>query len=173
MEIKREDIKDVWDKTRNEIDRFKITFEKPYKYSIWLTNSCLGLLGFYIAVLLQIKGNSPLDRKFEILTILIIIIIPIAFGIFFRFKYEVIDTYDSVKRFFHQIKLFLEAADKKFKEKGVVIIDEKGIEEFNISWDFIEEWSKKPIFWGILLQFLFFILGLFFVIIFLLRYLLC
>ena len=62
-EVKREEMKEVWDTTKSAVDQFKITFEKPYKYSIWMTNVNLGLLGFYIAFLLQIKDNKPFQKK--------------------------------------------------------------------------------------------------------------
>ncbi len=144
-EVRREEMKEVWDSTRKAIDQFKITFEKPYRYSLWMTNVNLGLLGFYIAFLLQIKGNDSFPSKFHILIILFIIIVPITIGVFYRFKYEVIEIYNSTKNFFHKLKTFLETADKKFIEKrgGKSIVEESGgIEEFNISWAFIEKWSR-------------------------------
>ena len=98
-EVKREEMKEVWDTTKSAVDQFKITFEKPYKYSIWMTNVNLGLLGFYIAFLLQIKDNKPFQDKFHILMTLTILIVPIVIGIFYRFKYEVVEIYNSTKTF--------------------------------------------------------------------------
>jgi hypothetical protein len=174
-EVRRDEMKEVWDTTRNSIDQFKITFEKPYKYSLWMTNVNLGLLGFYIAFLLQIKNGEPFQNKFHILMILTFIIVPIAIGVFYRFKYEVMEIYNSTKTFFKKLKIFIETVDEKFKEKkeGASIIEESGgIEEFNLSWKFIEKWSWKPIITGIFIQFSFFIIGLINVIVDLLKYIL-
>jgi hypothetical protein len=138
-----------------------------------MTNVNLGLLGFYIAFLLQIKDNKPFQDKFHILMTLTILIVPIAIGIFYRFKYEVVEIYNSTKIFFKNLKIFLETLDEKFKEKehsDTIIEENSGYEELNISWKIVEKWSKQPIFLGVILQFMFFIIGLTKVIIDLLKY---
>jgi len=174
-EVKREEMMEVWDEIKRAVDEFKITFEKPYKYSIWITNVNLGLIGFYIAFLLQIKDNKPFQDKLHILMTLTILIVPVAIGIFYRFKYEVVEIYYSTKNFFKKLKKFLETVDEKFKEKEhseTIIEDKSEYEKLNVKWEIVEKWSKNPIFLGVIIQFVLFIIGLTKVIIDLLKYIL-
>jgi ABC-type molybdate transport system permease subunit len=89
--IHREEMKETWDTTKNELQKALQLLEKPYKYANWITNLSFGLLGFYIAFLMQLKTNGAIESKIEVILTFLIIVTPIVLGFIFRIKHEVMD----------------------------------------------------------------------------------
>lgn len=171
--VSREEIKEIWDRTESEAEKFKSLLDRPYKYSLWLTNVSLGLFGFYVAVLLQIRNTEPLQDKASTILTFIILLISIGYGIFARFKYEVLDAYRSTKSFVNNIWAFLKATNDKFKEKDKNWVEGDGLAENDLrfSSSLLERLEKKPLFWGLIGQFAFFLWALIRVLILLVDYL--
>lgn len=157
------------------LNDFKTVLNRPYKFANWITNLSVGLLGFYIAILLQMRGSGPLTCKIWILIILTINIIPIGFGIIFRLKYEIIDIYKNFEKSLLEMARNINRLDNVFYKYAELTEEERkkiDIKDFYLNWDNMAKWLKKPILKGIFIQFLFFLLSLMITIIFLFNYLL-
>lgn len=163
--VHRKEMKETWDETINELHKVQNLLERPYKYSNWITNLSFGLLGFYIAFLIQLKNNGAFESKIEVILTLLIIVAPIVMGVIFRIKHEVIDIYNSFRLLFGQIDKFQKEVNKKFEEKQKT---KTKTEDANTSIDFqsdkIEKWYKRPPLKGLYCQLIIFCLGVIWVI---------
>jgi len=131
--INRDEISNEWSELEESLLLVKEVLNKIFKFSSWVTGASLGLLGFYIALLLQIKLSQQSIPSIEIAILLILpILLSIGIGIYLRTYYEILDSYNKIKDLFRALEKFLNATKSKFEEKGVKIEVEDAKLDFKI-----------------------------------------
>jgi len=121
-----EEISVSMDEIPEEFEKFKKT-EKEfydlvstlYNYSTWATNISIALLGFFIAVLLQLKSADAIFGIIHIIIVLVILTGSISIGFFLKIRYEIIATYNSLNNSIRSMLNFMKIVNNKFVEKGV------------------------------------------------------
>lgn len=78
-------------------DRLHKLANKYFSVTKWLTNVSMALLGFYIALLLQLKFNGNDITSFFSVIVLIALILSILVGLCFNFIYETFDITRQLK----------------------------------------------------------------------------
>ena len=113
------------DEISDDFQKFKLAqkdmfdlVSKIYGYSSWATNVSIGLLGFFIVVLIQLKSQNALFGIYFIYAALFILVTSIILGFILKFRYEHKSTISAVKSVYKNIFDFLDAVMKKFGEKG-------------------------------------------------------
>lgn len=168
--VSKNEMGETWDRMESNLEKMQNLLNKPYRYSIWITNVSFALLGFYIAVLLQIRSNEVIRNEISKLIILFVIIIPILIGLFYRVKFEIIDGYKTFKEWIRRTELFINEVDNKLGSNNPETAQDL---DQSISSDILDKMKRKFIITGVMLQFLFFLIALITVIVFLLKYLFC
>ena len=101
----------------NAMTSFEEFQARPFKYSIWITNVCLGFWGFYVALLMQMKGSDQPIYIYLSLLFFGQVLVPIIIGIVVRIKQEVVLTYDSIITLMGDFQQMLKALDKVIDDR--------------------------------------------------------
>jgi TRAP-type C4-dicarboxylate transport system permease large subunit len=151
------------------IDSAYDLLKKINNYSTWGTNISLGLLGFYLAVLLQYKSAGAIPFKIYSIIVLAIIVVCLIIGfvIYINFEFK-----DWIKRLFELLKkaiVIFSAVAKHNVEAGELAIKlEEIVNEVNTE---AQKFIYKPVAKLILVQFGFVVLSIGLITFDLIRYL--
>lgn len=123
ISVSKEDMEEEWTAFEKAVLDFRELVNKLYGYSSWVTNVAIANLGFTLAVLLQLKSQKALFATHQIIVVLLALGIAIIIGFYLKIRYEVIDTYTSLKTQFQSLKRFLNKVSQKLREKGADVTD--------------------------------------------------
>jgi hypothetical protein len=118
--VKREEIPDTWEKMEKAVKELEIFISKPFEYSKWITNVSLAMLGFYIAVLIQIRSQNLILNKSIPLFIIVLTFISVIIGLIIRLKYEIILESSRLDNFLGVLAEFLTITKEKMEDKGAI-----------------------------------------------------
>jgi len=97
MEEEKNITKERWQKLLSLNQKIHNLANKYFSVTKWLTNVSIALLGFYIALLLQLKFNDIEIRSIFSVVVLITLILSILVGLFYNFIYETFDITRQLK----------------------------------------------------------------------------
>jgi hypothetical protein len=123
ISVTKEKVGPLWDKLEEQINVHWELLNRIYKYSHWVMNLSLGLLGFFFAILMQIK--MKIDNPPPFITSAIIIFISlglsISIGFYIRVRYEIVDIYKTFREGLNIVFKFLKRTGQLLEEKGAEI----------------------------------------------------
>lgn len=141
-----------------DYNQFVEKFSSQLSKSInWLTNISIGLLGFFVALLLQLKFNDFSISSFLTISSLSFLSISVLMGLYFKIKYDFQKVINQFIDFLNDAKVL-----KHYTSKGVEHETEELL-ELNL------ERKKRLFSSAIYLQISCFLISLLFISIFLLR----
>ena len=143
ISVTKEELGDVWSYAENALSELKELHNRIYKYSNWLTNLGILLLGFFLAILFQLKSQGIIPSKFLAASVLFFLCCSIGIGFYFKIRYEVADWYSKIKsnwkiltNFFKQAQSQLEKKGAKFDEVPNMEIKLKSLEKIQYDYPF-------------------------------------
>lgn len=167
ISVSKEEVGPLWDSAVKSTLELKQLLDRIYKYSNWLTNLSILILGFFLATLLQIKSKVIIPNKILAGSAIFFSCLSIIIGFYFKIRYEVLEWYELIKSNLPTIFKFLKAATEKFKEKGIKFGDLPNIDIKN---EKIQKFIKRYPLRLLLFQFLAIILSLLNITLYLIRY---
>ena len=84
--VTKEEVGQIWDSTREATNTLSDLYNRVYKYSHWITNLSIGILGFFLATLLQIKSSGTIPYKLLAISALFFCSIAIVIGFYFKIR---------------------------------------------------------------------------------------
>jgi hypothetical protein len=142
ISVTKEEVGPIWDKLDEQINVHWELLNRIYKYSHWVINLSLGLLGFFFAFLLQIKmkiDNSPPFINSAII-ILVSLGLSITIGFYIRIRYEIVDIYKTISEGLKILFKFLKRSAQLLEQKGAKLDIDLDIE---IKLDKMDKFAKE------------------------------
>ena len=97
MEDENNITKERWQKLLSLNQKIHNLANKYFSVTKWLTNVSIALLGFYIALLLQLKFKGKEITSIFNVVVLMSLILSILVGLFYNFIYETLDITRQLK----------------------------------------------------------------------------
>ena len=127
--VKKDEIKETWNSLEQTLKNINQLISNIHKYSSWATNVSIAILGFILAILMQLKSQNAIFDIHIILSIFICLGFSIAIGFYLKIKYEISIFYQSVKNIWQNTVNIINDISNKFIEKGANADEiNKGIE---------------------------------------------
>jgi len=121
VSVTKEEIGDLWNVVEKSTKELLNLLDRIYKYSSWITNVSIALLGFYLAILLQFKSKGEIPYLINSIFILLFLCSAIIIGFYLRIRYEIIFWYKNFSDGFKNIGKFLDRTIDIFKQKGISV----------------------------------------------------
>jgi hypothetical protein len=142
--VNTRELDEAWEKGDRAEEIFYELKEKILEFPKWLTNTSLALLGFYLALLIQLKLSDYEVESFTTLIPLISLTFAVSIGFFIKFRYQfrktVLKTFEMSNEFVGLLRIL----DNKFVGKGADLgITEEKEELFSEITDLYEELKSK------------------------------
>ena len=118
ISVSMDEIPEEYEKYKKAEKEMYDLASKIYSYSSWATNISVGVLGFFIAVLLQLKSENAIFNITNIIIALFFITASISIGFYLKIRYEIATTYKSLKNIIKTVLRFLKILTDKLIEKG-------------------------------------------------------
>ena len=141
--LKKAEVREIKNRALDAMSSFKEFQSRPFKYSVWITNVCLGFLGFYVALLLQMKGSDQPIYIYLSILFFAQVLIPIVIGIVVRIKREVVLTYDSIISIIENFQQMLTALEKVVDEGEDTAGKASDLEDSEFKVEMLEQWKKN------------------------------
>ncbi len=152
--VTKDEVGPIWDNTKEQLTILWELFNRIYKYSNWVTNLGIGLLGFFFALLFQIKTNTKYSLEIDKLIIWIFIDLGlcISIGFYIRIRFEIVDIYRKFKSGFQTINKFINRTADLLEQKGEEIGERVDLEiKINKMDDFVKNYPIRLLIFQFLL----------------------
>lgn len=170
--VTKEEVGIIWNDLEEQVTIFQKLLNRVNRYSNWVTNMSIGLLGFFFALLFQIKTIPGLTLQLSSTIVIIFICLGLAIliGFYIKIRFEIIDIYKILKSMVKVLNSFLHKTIKLFEMKG-----SKVGEQFNLK---IENEKLDRLVYNypvnlLVLQFIFLVISFVYMSIFLINFLFC
>lgn len=129
IEATKEEIGEQWSLGERFISEVAALFDRFYSYASKLNTTCIAILGFFLAFLIQLKlKGKAVPYKAGAIFIFFTLTVAICIGLYLRAKLEIIDWYRRFTAAWKGFQVFIKKASSIINEKGGNIEQDIGLD---------------------------------------------
>lgn len=128
ISVGKEEVGEDWERADKALKIFENLLEDGFRFSTWVTNSSLALLGFYFALLIQFKLSEVNYLNYTTFFPFGTLVISLLLGFYLKIRHEFRGAIAKLLEILNEIYKFTEAVGEKLAEKGT----EKNEDDFPI-----------------------------------------